>query len=317
MSDSIKENEEANNMQDDSQIVKTEEDAENEDIELDEVELGDNSATSALKMKVDVPFETSPTEEKSASALNPPVAPVGRQQTERTEKPSHASSKKSSKVSNKQQQQQTEGDDLDGDASPYSSAKILQDPSMLPRDARFISLLLKTEGIKDFDMNVVPQLLEFMHGYACDILKDAHVYMKYANHKEMTLDDIRLSVEARISHSFTMPPTREINMRLFEEINSKPIPIIPYTFGVILPPEIDTLTGTNFQISIGKNKIKRKFFHDPGPNASPPSNDSPTSQKQPYDKGEEESDIGELILTLDPANKKENDNSDDNYDGFI
>lgn len=38
-----------------------------------------------------------------------------------------------------------------------------QDPINLPRDAKLISLLIKAEGILDYEPRIVPQLLEFMH----------------------------------------------------------------------------------------------------------------------------------------------------------
>lgn len=230
---------------------------------------------------------------------------------------------KSNKFQNaKPQQQENDFNDLEQENLADTYEDVLQDPSQIPTDAKFVSLLLKSEGVSDFDPNVIPQLLEFMYKYTFDVLKDAQVYAEYAKHKDITLSDVRMSVESRISHSFILPPTRETNMRLVEEINSKPIPIIPYIFGVVLPPEKYTLSGSNFQISVGETKIKTKYSSKTvglgSHQEAPPTQGLSNLKDYPIeDRDDNASDTNELVLTLDPPAKKVNDASDDDYDSFI
>lgn len=122
---------------------------------------------------------------------------------------------------------QAEKNDITAALLSEAEERGFQDPINLPRDAKLISLLIKAEGIIDYEPKIIPQLLEFMHSkhftlcsdsilnnvhaeYAFDMLRDAQVYAEHANNKGITLDDLRMSVEARTSHSFTIPPCREV-----------------------------------------------------------------------------------------------------------
>ncbi|KAI9101754.1 transcription initiation factor IID, 31kD subunit-domain-containing protein [Phlyctochytrium arcticum] len=125
-----------------------------------------------------------------------------------------------------------------------------QDAVQLPRDAKLVSLILQAMGVEEYEPRVVPQILEFVHRYVLDVLGDAQTYADHASHNHINMDDIRLAIEGRASHSFTTPPGREFLDALAAKRNTVPLPIIPEKFGVRLPPERHTLTGTNFQIAI-------------------------------------------------------------------
>lgn len=79
-----------------------------------------------------------------------------------------------------------------------------------PTEARIVELLLQSAGIHDCDAQVVPMLLEFAHRYTTEILSASQMYADHANHLELTPDDIKLAVAAKVSHSFTTPPSKDV-----------------------------------------------------------------------------------------------------------
>ncbi|KAI8147551.1 transcription initiation factor IID, 31kD subunit-domain-containing protein [Fennellomyces sp. T-0311] len=117
-----------------------------------------------------------------------------------------------------------------------------------PRDARIVSLILQSLGVEQYDPRVVPQLLEFAHRYATDVLQDALIYGEHAGKADLDLDDIQLAIQGRVNHSFTNPPPKELLLELAEEKNKTPLPLIPEKYGIRLPAEKHCLTGLNFTI---------------------------------------------------------------------
>ena len=85
-----------------------------------------------------------------------------------------------------------------------------QDPVSLPRDAKLLSLLLESLGIHDYDPLVIHQLLELSNRHMTDLLQDAQVYSEHAEKKEMTVEDVKLAVEAQVMSSFTSPPSKDV-----------------------------------------------------------------------------------------------------------
>ncbi|KAJ3334083.1 Transcription initiation factor TFIID subunit 9 [Blyttiomyces sp. JEL0837] len=162
-----------------------------------------------------------------------------------------------------------------------------QDPLSIPRDAKLISLLIQAMGVEDYDPRVLPQLLEFMHRYVLDVLSDAQLFSEHAGRNEIDVDDVRLAVEGKISHSFTGVPSHEVLMELAEARNSIPLPPIPDSYGLRLPHERHTLTGVNFQIIPKAAKVppakKPKDSTTGGSSQNPvtPSNLPPTPSRLP------------------------------------
>ncbi|RKO96998.1 hypothetical protein CXG81DRAFT_485, partial [Caulochytrium protostelioides] len=118
-----------------------------------------------------------------------------------------------------------------------------------PRDAKLISLILGALNVQEYEPKVIPQLLEFMHRYIIDILTDAQAYAEHAGRTHVELADIRLAVEALVSHAFTKPPSKDFLLTLAQEKNRMPLPSVPADRGELrLPPEKYTLTGINFQV---------------------------------------------------------------------
>ena len=68
--------------------------------------------------------------------------------------------------------------------------------------------------VESFDPRVIPQLLEFMHGYIAKILRDAQAYAEHAGHKDIRQDDLQLAISSRLSELSQAPPREVKSSRL-------------------------------------------------------------------------------------------------------
>lgn len=101
--------------------------------------------------------------------------------------------------------------------------------SDVPKDAKVISLLLKSINITDYEPKVINQLMEFMHrkpqliffcnlnilfflGYVAEVLLDAEEYKIHAGRDQIDIEDLKLAVQSRVSHSFIQPPPRQVSL---------------------------------------------------------------------------------------------------------
>ena len=148
---------------------------------------------------------------------------------------------------------------------------LAQDPLALPRDAKLICLLLESLGVSEYDPLVVHQLLELGHRHMSDLLQDAQMYADHADRKDIvTVEDIRLAVENKVSTSFVNPPSKDVGsivfelsngmglircahslqfmLELAERKNALPLPHVPEKYGLRLPVERHTLTAPNLEI---------------------------------------------------------------------
>lgn len=46
--------------------------------------------------------------------------------------------------------------------------------------------------------------------YVTDVLEDAQVYSGHAGRKDIDADDVKLAIQTRLDHSFTIPPPRDV-----------------------------------------------------------------------------------------------------------
>ncbi|KAJ3231487.1 hypothetical protein HDU81_003713 [Chytriomyces hyalinus] len=123
-----------------------------------------------------------------------------------------------------------------------------QEPLELPRNARIVSLIMQAMDVTDYQPAVLPQLMEFVHRYVLDVVADAQLFADHAGRTEIDVDDVRLAVEAKMSHSFTGAPSKEVLASIAEAKNVAPLPVVNEKLGLRLPPERNALTGLNFQI---------------------------------------------------------------------
>lgn len=126
----------------------------------------------------------------------------------------------------------------------------------VPRDARLMALILQSMGVEDVQPPVLMMLLEFAQRYLHEVLQDALVYADHANSAKasstgvstLTADDVQLAIQARVNHSFTGPPSKDMLLALASSLNSVPLPPVSDKYGVKLPPAQHCLTNVNFSI---------------------------------------------------------------------
>ncbi|KAI9017816.1 transcription initiation factor IID, 31kD subunit-domain-containing protein [Gaertneriomyces semiglobifer] len=182
----------------------------------------------------------SPPATPAITATNLPVSPVGGSQQQHSQ---HQSL----------QHQQQPADPVSGEFAALAAASAAhgrQDAVDLPRDAKLVSLILQGMGVNDFEPRVVIALLEFIHRYTLDVLSDSQTYADHAGRGTITVDDVKIAIASRAATTFTAPPGREVLEQLAAKKNAAPLPVVANRFGVRLPPERHTLTGSNFQIGI-------------------------------------------------------------------
>ncbi|KAI8827581.1 transcription initiation factor IID, 31kD subunit-domain-containing protein [Chytriomyces cf. hyalinus JEL632] len=85
-----------------------------------------------------------------------------------------------------------------------------QEPLELPRNARIVSLIMQAMDVTDYQPAVLPKLMELVHRYVLDVVADAQLFADHAGRTEIDADDVRLAVEAKMSHSFTGAPSKEV-----------------------------------------------------------------------------------------------------------
>ncbi len=105
-----------------------------------------------------------------------------------------------------------------------------------PSEARLVALVLRSLGVRQWEAGVVPQLVEFVHRYARDVLLDAQVFCAHSHNTStedgavgaaLGLDDVRLAIQCRVNYSFTQPPPREFLLELAQTKNCLPLPFMP------------------------------------------------------------------------------------------
>lgn len=91
-----------------------------------------------------------------------------------------------------------------------------------PRDAKVISLILRTLGIEECEPKVIIQILEFVYKYSIDIMEDAAIFANMCN-RRINANDIKLAIKIKIGKYFVPPPPRHYIMDLVEQVNSRPL----------------------------------------------------------------------------------------------
>jgi transcription initiation factor TFIID subunit 9B len=49
-------------------------------------------------------------------------------------------------------------------------------------------------------------------GYVSEVFQDALLFSEHANKQTVDISDIQLAIQSRLAHSFTQPPTREVDI---------------------------------------------------------------------------------------------------------
>jgi len=135
---------------------------------------------------------------------------------------------------------------------------------ILPRDARLISLLLSSNPlISDAQPQVLHQLLEFAHRYTQQVLSDSLVYAEHAGRPGgIQIEDVTLAIQARAGWEFGGRVPKEYLQSLADKTNSIPLPSIPETYGVRLPPSKHQLTAVDFDLVPNRPPPGSDYYYD-------------------------------------------------------
>ncbi|XP_073998889.1 uncharacterized protein [Rhodnius prolixus] len=110
-----------------------------------------------------------------------------------------------------------------------------------PQDALVIIELLKDFGIRNYEPDVVSQILEFGQRYVLSVLEDARVCSEHAQKRSIDHDDLKLAVMMQLESKFTTPPPRDLMLEVARPTNSVPLPYIKPLGGVSLPPKRNSI----------------------------------------------------------------------------
>jgi transcription initiation factor TFIID subunit 9B len=141
-------------------------------------------------------------------------------------------------------------------------------PATTPRDVRLLHLILASMGVTSYQERVPLQLMDFAYRYTQGVLQDAlqyndHAYSSTASlpaglapsNSPLSVEDVRLAVGARVNYQFKPAPPKELLLELAQEKNKRPLPSIPQTYGLRLPPEKYCLTSKEWTFEEQQDEV--------------------------------------------------------------
>jgi transcription initiation factor TFIID subunit 9B len=130
---------------------------------------------------------------------------------------------------------------------------IPTDPALKPHDTRLLHLLLTSLQVPSYHPKVPIQLLDFAYRYTQSILLDAQSYADHVHGQGSAIgvDDVRLAVSSKVTHSFRGPPPKEFLLEVAAERNRRALPAVREGVEIRLPPERWCLNAPNWE-SLGR-----------------------------------------------------------------
>eukprot|EP01090_Pellita_catalonica_P006493 TRINITY_DN16723_c0_g1_i1.p1 TRINITY_DN16723_c0_g1~~TRINITY_DN16723_c0_g1_i1.p1 ORF type:complete len:164 (-),score=24.61 TRINITY_DN16723_c0_g1_i1:4-495(-) len=146
----------------------------------------------------------------------------------------------------------------------------IQNDENIPESGQAVAHILRTMGVQDCEPLVVHQIMEFMHTYIRELLKDAETYSLHAHKKTIDVEDIQYAINSRVkvdpfARGGQLPPLDFIQ-HMADATNKLRLPTIPQKFGALLPPEPFCLSEVNYQIT----GSRRGAQSQPRPQSQPP-----------------------------------------------
>ncbi|ORD94122.1 transcription init factor put [Enterospora canceri] len=122
------------------------------------------------------------------------------------------------------------------------------DESLLPRDAKIISAILRSLGIEECEPRVIVQLLEFAYKYSTGVMLDAQGYARHCESETITQKDIKLAIQTKSSQQFLPAPSRNLLQATAESINKNPLSM-PDAENLIRVPNLKSgMYGMEFEL---------------------------------------------------------------------
>lgn len=97
----------------------------------------------------------------------------------------------------------------------------MSNENLAPRDAKVISVILRSLGIEECEPKVIVQLLEFAYKYSCDVFEDALLYAKLCERSTITSKDMKLALQTKVGKHFVPAPPRALLSPVADQINTK------------------------------------------------------------------------------------------------
>lgn len=95
--------------------------------------------------------------------------------------------------------------------------------NLAPRDAKIISVILRSLGIEECEPKVIIQLLEFAYKYTTDVLEDAQLLSEHCGRSIINTNDVKLALQTMVGKHFVPPPPRQYLNEIASSVNSKPL----------------------------------------------------------------------------------------------
>ena len=122
------------------------------------------------------------------------------------------------------------------------------DKGNIPKDISIIQKMFKSLGIEEYEKNTLNYMSEFINSYIIDILKESKKNMILSNREKINIEDVELAVKAKQNLMYRNRTSVSKMKELAEKVNKIPLPSIPETPNVLMPPIENNLLRNNFQI---------------------------------------------------------------------
>lgn len=117
-----------------------------------------------------------------------------------------------------------------------------------PKDITIIRKMFDSLGIEEYEKNTLNYMSEFINSYIIDILKESKKNMILLNRQKINIEDVELAVRKKQLLMYQNRSSVSKMKELAEKVNSIPLPQIPETPNVLMPPMENNLLRNNFQI---------------------------------------------------------------------
>lgn len=117
-----------------------------------------------------------------------------------------------------------------------------------PKDITIIRKMFDSLGIEEYEKNTLNYMSAFINSYIIDILKESKKNMILSDREKINIEDVELAVKTKQNLMYQNTPQVLRMKELAEKVNSIPLPLIPETPNVLMPPLENNLLRNNFQI---------------------------------------------------------------------
>ncbi|KAH9412230.1 transcription initiation factor TFIID [Ordospora pajunii] len=132
--------------------------------------------------------------------------------------------------------------------------------NLAPRDAKVISVILRSLGIEECEPKVIIQLLEFAYKYSTEVLGDALLFSKHANRSQINSSDVKLALQTKVGKYFVPPPPRQYLAEIAAMANSKPLSVPDGETLIKVPPLSSALLSLDYEVLDRDSEKKRRIY---------------------------------------------------------